>query len=95
MLSEQHGANTSAIEVTNVSKHGFWLLWNGTEYFLAFEHFPWFQDASISAINHIELQGQEHIYWPDLDIDLSLAIIQNPEEFPLQERVVNKRTLTP
>ena len=40
MLSKQHGANTSAIEVTNVSSHGFWLLWNDEEHFLAFEHFP-------------------------------------------------------
>ena len=86
MLSEPHGANTSAIEVTNVSSHGFWLLWNGQEYFLAFEHFPWFRDASIAAISHVELQGKEHLYWSDLDVDLSLEIIQNPEKFPLAAR---------
>lgn len=83
MLSKQHGANTSAIEVTNVSTHGFWLLWNGEEHFLAFEHFPWFRDASIAAISHIEVQGAEHLYWPHLDVDLSLAIIKNPDAFPL------------
>lgn len=82
----QHDANTSAIEVTNVSLHGFWLLWNNEEYFLAFEHFPWFKDASISAISNVELQGKEHIYWPDLDVDLSIEIINNPEKFPLQAK---------
>ena len=86
MLSEQHGSSTSEIEVTNVSSHGFWLLWNGQEYFLAFERFPWFANASIAAISHIELQGQEHLYWPDLDVDLSLDIINNPEKFPLESK---------
>jgi len=86
MLSKQHGANTSAIEVTNVSPHGFWLLWNNEEHFLAFEHFPWFKDASISAISNVELQGKEHIHWPDLDVDLSMEIINNPEKFPLQAK---------
>jgi len=80
MLSKPHGANTSAIEITNVSSHGFWLLWNGQE------HFPWFRDASIAAISHVELQGKEHLYWPDLDVDLSLEIIQDPDKFPLASR---------
>ncbi|MDH5447284.1 MAG: DUF2442 domain-containing protein [Gammaproteobacteria bacterium] len=86
MLSKPHGANTSAIEITNVSSHGFWLLWNGQEYFLAFEHFPWFRDATIAAISRVEVQGKAHLYWPDLDVDLSLEIIQKPEQFPLASR---------
>lgn len=86
MLSKPHGANTSAIEVTNVSSHGFWLLWNGEEHFLAFEHFPWFREATIAAVSTVELQGKEHIYWPELDVDLSLDIIKNPEKFPLSSK---------
>ena len=86
MLSKQHGANTSAVELTNVSTHGFWLLWNGEEHFLAFEDFPWFRDASIAALSNIELQGAEHLYWPDLDVDLSLAIIKKPGDYPLESR---------
>ena len=85
-MNEMHGTNTSAIEVTNVSSHGFWLLWNNEEYFLAFEHFPWFKDANISAISNVELHGKEHIHWPDLDVDLSMEIIQKPEKFPLQAK---------
>lgn len=86
MLSKQHGANTSAIEVTNVSSHGFWLFWNNEEHFLAFEHFTWFKDASISAISNVELQGKEHIHWPDLDVDLSMEIIKKPDSFLLQAK---------
>ena len=86
MLSKQHGANTSVVEVTNVSSHGIWLLWNGEEYFLAFENFPWFREANISAISNVELQGKEHLHWPDLDVDLSLDIIKNPDSFSLQAK---------
>ncbi|MEJ2347520.1 MAG: DUF2442 domain-containing protein [Gammaproteobacteria bacterium] len=86
MLSEQHGASASAVEVTNVSTHGLWLLWGGVEYFLAFEHFPWFRDASIAAIGHVETQGKDHLYWPDLDVDLSLEMIRNPDKYPLASR---------
>jgi Protein of unknown function (DUF2442) len=86
MLSKQHGVNTSGPEVTNLSPHGFWLLWNGQEYFLAFEHFPWFRDATIAAISHVELQGAEHLYWPELDVDLSLNIINNPDKYPLASK---------
>jgi hypothetical protein len=85
-MNEMHGTNTSAIEVTNVSSHGFWLFWNNEENFLAFEHFPWFKDASISTISNVELQGKEHIHWPDLDVDLSMEIIKNPDSFPLQTK---------
>jgi len=86
MLSEPRGASTSALEVTNVSPHGFWLLWNGAEYFLAFEYFPWFREASVGAIGHVELQGEDHFYWPDLDVDLSLDIIKNPDNYPLASK---------
>ncbi|MDZ7661075.1 DUF2442 domain-containing protein [Thiohalophilus sp.] len=75
-----------AVELTNVSAQGFWLLCNGKEYFLVFEHFPWFRDANITAINHVEMQGLEHLYWPDLDVDLSLNSIKNPEDYPLASR---------
>jgi hypothetical protein len=34
------GTSTSAVEVTNISKHGFWLLLDGHELFLSFDHFP-------------------------------------------------------
>lgn len=76
----------SVIEVTNVSKHGFWLLLNGQERFLPFKSFPWFRDASISQLCNVELPQSHHIYWPDLDIDLAVDSIDHPERFPLVSR---------
>ena len=37
------GPATSEAEVTNISKHGFWLLVDGRELFLPFAEFPWFK----------------------------------------------------
>ncbi len=35
----------SEVEVTNISRHGFWLLVRGKELFLPYKDFPWFQNA--------------------------------------------------
>jgi Protein of unknown function (DUF2442) len=77
------GNSTSAAEVTHISKHGFWLLLGERELFLSFAHFPWFKTASIAAIQDVEWQHQRHLYWPQLDIDLAVASIEQPEMFPL------------
>jgi hypothetical protein len=34
------GAATSELEITNISRHGFWLLLDGHELFLPFGEFP-------------------------------------------------------
>jgi len=70
-------------EVTNISQHGFWILLEGKEYFLPFEQFPWFKQASIAQITKLQFLHGTHLYWPDLDVDLSLAIIENPEKYKL------------
>ena len=80
------GAATSEVEVTNISKHGFWLLIDGRELFLRFEEFPWFKQASIDAILRVERPAPTHLCWPDLDVDLSMDSIAHPERFPLKSR---------
>ena len=37
-----HGTGTLAVEVKNVSRHGFWLLLDTEELLLPFADFPWF-----------------------------------------------------
>jgi hypothetical protein len=81
------------VEVTNVSRHGFWLLLDGRELFLPFEQFPWFRDASIDEILHVELPSPEHLFWPDLDVDVAVESIDHPERFPLVSRVPPSSTL--
>ncbi|HET7436556.1 MAG TPA: DUF2442 domain-containing protein [Thermoanaerobaculia bacterium] len=86
MKSQLHGAHTSAVEVTNISAHGFWLWLSGRELFLPFSEFPWFTTASVAQLTHVEWPSDDHLYWPDLDIDLSVRSIENPEAFPLKYR---------
>ncbi len=87
MKLEKTGKNTSQAEVSNISPNGIWLLLEGEELFLPFETFPWFQKATISAVMDVELPHDDHLYWPQLDIDLSVASIRNPEKFPLVSKV--------
>ena len=77
------GAITSATEVTNVSAHGFWLLLASEELFVSFADFPWFKDAPIAKLTNVAQPHPGHLYWPDLDIDLSVASIRDPASFPL------------
>lgn len=83
MKSVKNGKNTLAIEITNISKHGLWILFEGREYFLPFKKYPWFRDAKISSITKVEVFHNHHLYWPDLDVDLSTEILNNPENYPL------------
>ncbi|MCO6442339.1 MAG: DUF2442 domain-containing protein [Nitrococcus mobilis] len=83
MKSGAFGKSTTAAEVTNISQHGFWLLLGEQELFLPFEDFPWFRDATIRQIQHVEWLQPHHLYWPDLDIDLAVESLEHPERFPL------------
>jgi len=81
--SAPRGSPTSAVELTNVSAHGFWVLLDGRELFLGFSHFPWFRDATISQLAHVERPSSAHLRWPALDVDLPVEAIEHPERYPL------------
>ena len=83
------GETTSGAEISNVSKHGLWLLLGDEELFLSFADFPWFKSASIEQLCEIEHPSENHLYWPKLDIDLSVESIRNPSAFPLVAAVSN------
>jgi len=81
------GRSTSAVEVTNVSPNGFWLLLGDEELFVPFSEFPWFRDATIATICAVQRPLPHHLYWPLLDVDLAVESIRNPSKFPLVSRV--------
>jgi Protein of unknown function (DUF2442) len=83
------GASIPAAEVTNISKHGFWLLLDQDELMVPFAEFPWFKSATIEQILAVEWPSPQHLYWPELDIDLSVESIRNPSAFPLISRSGN------
>ena len=86
MTSAVLGQSTSAVEVTNVSKHGFWLLLGDEELFVPFAEFPWFREAPIGKLTEVEQPSPHHLYWPALDVDLAVESIRHPEQFPLVSR---------
>lgn len=87
MKSATHGKSTSGVEVTNVSRHGFWMLVGEREFFLPFEKFPWFRDVPVGQILNVERPNPTHLHWPGLDVDLAVESIEFPERFPLVSRV--------
>ncbi len=87
MKSAKLGKRTSQVEVTNVSKHGFWLLIGDKERFVPFDQFPWFRNAPIGHLLNVELPSTHHLYWPDLDVDVAVESIDHPERFPLVSKV--------
>lgn len=91
MRSSRPGESTSAVELANVSPHGIWLLVDDRERYLPFDAFPWFRDATIGQLSRIERPASRHLYWPDLDVDLTLDQIDRPEAYPLVSRVRSRR----
>ena len=86
MRSEPLGGSTSPVEVGNVTRQGFWLLLDEQELFLPFEQFPWFRLASVEALTTIERPSPHHLFWPILDVDLTVESILHPERYPLVSR---------
>ncbi len=93
MKSAKRGRSTLAVEVTNVSPHGFWLLIEERERFVSFEDFPWFRDTTIAELTNVKLPSAHHLYWPKLDIDLAVDSIDHPGRYPFVSRMqTRKRT---
>ncbi len=85
--SAKPGKRTSAVEVTNISQHGFWLLLNEDEHFLPFDQFPWFRDATVGKLLNVELPSPNNLHWPELDVDLAVESLTNPDRYPLVSSV--------
>ena len=83
MRSKPLGKSTSAVEVTSLDRHGLWLFVHNEEFFLPFSEFPWFREAKVASILNVELLHEDHLYWPDLDVDLSTDSIKDPSSYPL------------
>ena len=83
MTSSELGKDILPLEVTNISRHGVWLILHDKEYYLPYEKYPWFRNARVSEIVDVELLHGFHLFWPALDVDLELASLEDPSRFPL------------
>jgi len=81
------GANTFRAEVTNIGPQGLWMLVDGVEHFVDYDLYPWFREATVAEILNVQRPNAEHLWWPDLDVDLSVEHFLHPEKFPLRGKV--------
>ena len=84
MRSSAHGTSTSNVEVLNISPHGIWLWVKGKEFFLSYEDFPWFKDASLAAIYRVQVIHGRSLRWEELDVDLALDSLEHSDRYPLK-----------
>ena len=69
-------------QITSIEQDGFWLLTSEGEYFVPLERYPAFQEARVNQIFNFE-QDDDAYYWPELDLDIELDALKNPEKYPL------------
>ena len=84
MSLNQHGESISHNEVTNIGPFGFWLFIDEVEYFVPFKEYPVFKKATIQQIFNFAQISPEQIHWPDLDADIEIEALCNPEKYPLE-----------
>lgn len=82
----KNGKNIS-VSVENITPFGIWMLVKGKEYFLKYEDYPYFKNQTISSIQTVKLLHGFHLYWPDLDLDLEIDNLDNPEKYPLKSKI--------
>jgi hypothetical protein len=78
------------VKVENITPFGIWLFVNGHEYFLSYKDYPYFKDQTLKTIQKVELLHDYHLYWPDLDIDLEIDNLENPDKYPLKSKIFQK-----
>jgi len=57
------------------------------ELLVPFECFPWFKKATMEQLSDVRWPTPNHLYWPQLDADLSVESVRDPAAFPLVSRV--------
>lgn len=75
--------NQNTVEISNISPFGIWILLNDTEYFIDYNDYPYFQNASIRDISNVEVDFSKNLHWNNLDIDIEFDAIENPEKYQL------------
>jgi hypothetical protein len=69
--------------VTAISKFGFWVLCENKEYFIGFNDYPAFKNATVDKIFNLKILSPKQLYWPDIDVDIEVDALEKPDRFPL------------
>lgn len=71
-------------EATNVSQFGIWVIASGSEFFISYSDYPVFEGVSLLSVVKVEADLEGNLHWPELDADIELEALKNPEKYPLQ-----------
>jgi hypothetical protein len=82
MKSDAVGKVTLEPEVTQIDKQGIWILIHDKEYFLTYERFPRFRQATVDQIHNVQFVNGHGLEWPDLKLNLSIESFGQPEHVP-------------
>ncbi len=83
MKSLKHGKDI-LVSIENITPFGIWLFVKDKEYFLNYRDYPYFKDQPLRAIQNVQLLHGFHLYWPELDVDLEIDVLEHPEQYPLK-----------
>lgn len=83
MSSNPPGTGISYSEITSITAIGFWLLVDDQEFFVPFDEYPDFRNATVAQIYAMRQLSPRQFYWPDLDVDIELDALEQPDQYPL------------
>jgi len=83
MSLSKNGTITSDCKLTSINDLGLWVLIEDKEYFIPFKDYPGFRESSLDQIFNIRYYPSGQLCWADLDIDIDLKSLSEPESFPL------------
>ena len=86
MSSSLPGIAISYSEVTSIHTTGFWLLMDDVEYFVPYDEYPVFREATVAQIYTVQRLGPTQFHWSELDADIELEALEHPEQYPLAFR---------
>jgi hypothetical protein len=79
------------VSVENITPFGIWLYVKEKEYFLSYQDYPYFKSQILNSIQNVQLLHGFHLFWPDLDVDLEIDNLENPEKYPLKYKADNNQ----
>jgi hypothetical protein len=50
---------------------------------MSYKEYPFFEKAPIKAVAFIEIDSMGNLHWPELDVDIEVDSLRNPEKYPL------------
>jgi len=83
MSLKARGKSISDSEVTSIGKKGFWLLYEGKEYFIPFQDYPVFKNTTVKEIYSMKVIAPGQLRWEAIDCDIEIAALERPENYPL------------